>query len=220
VGVVTVSRQYGAGGQRVAPALAEAIGYRFVDGEVVERAAAEAGVDPEVAQNLDERAPALVEKVGLALAAASPEFGLSSPPPADDRALAEGVGRVIASLAAVGGYVILGRGGQAVLRDRPDACHLQLVADLEDRARRVVESQGVSRDEARERCRRVDADRAAYVRRFHGLDIADPHLYDAVLNTSRLGIDGAVLAAETMARHRLGSDLDRGRGNGPRGHQF
>jgi len=107
----------------------------------------------------------------------------------------------------VGGYVILGRGGQAVLRDRSDACHFQLVADAEDRAGRVMESQGLSREEALERCRRVDADRAAYVRRFHGLDIADPLLYDAVLNTSRLGIEGAVRTAESVARRRL--ELDR-----------
>ncbi|MDP9343224.1 MAG: cytidylate kinase-like family protein [Actinomycetota bacterium] len=203
MGVVTVSRQYGAGGQRVAPALADALGYRFVDREIVEQAAAEVGVDPEVAQNLDERVPALVEKVGLALAAASPEFGLSTPPPADDRVLANGVSRVIVSLAAVGGYVILGRGGQAVLRDRPDACHLQLVGEPGDRVRRVMESQGLSLDQARELSRRVEADRAAYVRRFHGLDIGDPLLYDAVLNTSRLGIDGAVRAAVAVARQRL-----------------
>jgi cytidylate kinase len=204
VGVVTVSRQYGAGGQRVAPALAEALGYHFVDREIVEQAAAQAGVDPEVAQNLDERVPALIEKVGLALAAASPEFGLSAPPPADDRALAEGVGRVIESLAAAGGYVILGRGGQAVLHERADACHIQLVGEMDDRIRRVMESQGISRDDARELCRRVEADRAAYVRRFHGLDINDPLLYDAVLNTSRLGIEGAVAAAVAVARAQLG----------------
>ncbi len=204
MGVVTVSRQYGAGGQRVAPAVAEALGFRFVDREIVEQAAAQVGVDPEVAQHLDERVPALIEKVGLALAAASPEFGLTAPPRADDRTLAESVERVILSLAATGGYVILGRGGQAILHDRADACHVQLVGALDDRVRRVVRSQGVSANEARDLCRRVDADRAAYVRRFHGFDINDPLLYDVVLNTSRLGIDGAAAAAVTAARERLG----------------
>lgn len=204
MGVVTVSRQYGAGGRRVSPSLADALGYRFVDREIVEEAAARVGVDPEVARNLDERVPALIEKVGLALAAASPEFGLSAPPPADERALAGSVGRVIESLGAAGGYVILGRGGQAVLHDRADACHIQLVGSVDDRVRRVMESQAVSGDEARELCRRVDADRAAYVRRFHGFDINDPLLYDAVLNTSRLGIEEAVRAAVAVARDRLG----------------
>src|SRR5438876_932703 len=133
MGIVTVSRQYGAGGLSVAPAIAEALGYRFADREIVEQAAAKVGLDSELAEHLDERVPALVEKVGLALAAASPEFGLVAPPASDDRLLAEEVRHVLESMAAAGGFVVLGRGGQAALRDLPDACHLQLVADLRDR---------------------------------------------------------------------------------------
>ncbi|HEX9376319.1 MAG TPA: cytidylate kinase-like family protein [Actinomycetota bacterium] len=204
MGIVTVSRQYGAGGLSVGPALADALGYRFADREVVEQAAARVGLDPDLAEHLDERVPALVEKVGLALAAASPEFGLVAPPAADDRLLADGVRQVIEAMAEAGGFVVVGRGGQVILGDRPDACHLQLVARLGDRAARIARSQSRSVDEAREACRRVDADRAGYVRRFHGADIRDPLLYDAVLNTSRLGIEGAVRAAVAVVRARLG----------------
>ena len=60
------------------PALAEALGFKFVDREIVEEAARRLGVEPEVAQSRDERAPALVEEIGLALAAASPEVGRAS----------------------------------------------------------------------------------------------------------------------------------------------
>jgi cytidylate kinase len=196
-GTVTISRLYGAGGIRVAEALAEALGYTKVDREIVEQAATLLGIDPEVAESLDERAPALIEEAGLALAAAE----MPATPSLEDRALADAVRRVIESLGLTGGYVILGRGGQAALRDR--AVHLQLVGDLEDRARRIAESQGISLDQARERCRHVDADRAAYVRRFHDVDIADPLAYHAVLNTSRLGVDGAAQAALAVVRQRL-----------------
>src|SRR5439155_1105982 len=82
------------------------------------------------------------------------------------RTLADATRLVILSLAAAGGYVILGRGGQAVLRDRPDAFHLSLVGDLDDRVRRVQASQGIGEREARALCERVDGDRAAYVHRF------------------------------------------------------
>jgi cytidylate kinase len=198
-GTVTISRLYGAGGIRVAEALAGALGFTNVDREVVEQAAAQLGMDPEVAESLDERAPALIEEAGLALAAAE----IPPTPSLEDRALAEAVRRVIESLAATGGYVILGRGGQAALRDRADVIHLQLVGVLENRARRIAERQGIPLDEAREQCRQVDADRAAYVRRFYDVDIADPLFYDAVLNTSRLGIDGAVQAALAVVRGRI-----------------
>jgi cytidylate kinase len=201
-GTVTISRLYGAGGMRVAEAVAEGLGWRSVDRELVEEAARRLGVDPRLAAALDEKVPALIEEAGLALAAAErPPVPVSA---LDDRALAEAVRAVILSLADTGGYVILGRGGQAALRDRPDAVHIQLSGDLEDRTARVAEWQGVSQAEARARCRRVDEERAAYVRRFHGGDIRDPLLYDVILNTSRLGVEGAARAALRVARARLG----------------
>src|SRR3954447_25178677 len=85
MGILPVPRLYGAGGMTVATALADALGYRFADREIVDQAAARVGLDGDLADHLDERVPALVEKVGLALAAAIPEFGLVSPPAADDR---------------------------------------------------------------------------------------------------------------------------------------
>lgn len=204
MGVVTISRLYGAGGRQVAEALADTLGYRVVDRDLVEAAAASVGMDPESARHLDERAPALIEKVGLALAAASPEFGVGAAG-IEDRRLAEGITQVMRSLAHVGGYVILGRGGQAALHDEPVACHLKLVGDLATRARNIAEWQGIPEDEARKRCKQVDAERADYVRRYYGAEIGDLLLYHAVLNTARLGLDGATRAAEAIVR----SCLDR-----------
>lgn len=201
--IVTVSRQYGAGGMRVGPAAAKALGFTFVDREIVEEAARRLGVEPDVAQDRDERAPAIVEEIGLALAAASPEVGIGALPQIDGRTLAEATHRVILSLAEAGGYVILGRGSQAVLAGRSDACHIALVGDLEDRAKRIMEWQGVEEREARSRCERVDAERAGYVKRFYGRDIRDPLLYDSVLNTSRLGIEGTTELAIALARRKL-----------------
>jgi cytidylate kinase len=209
VAVVTISRQYGAGGLTVAPAVADALGFTVAGRELVEEAARRLGFDPELAKARDERTPAVVEEVGMALAAAGPSFGIVPPPPfldagVNDRALAESTRDVIRSLAAIGGYVILGRAGQAALADRPDACHLSLVGDLADRAARIARSQGVDEREARARCEQMDAERAAYVRKYYGVDIRDPLLYDCVLNTSRMGSPAAIEVAVTAARRKLG----------------
>jgi len=203
VAVVTVSRQYGAGGRRVAPAIAQALGFTFVDREIAEEAARRMGVDPKVAEARDERAPAVVEEIGLALAAATPGYGLTVVPEWDDRTLAEATRRVIVSLADTGGYVILGRGAQAILADRTDACHLSLVGEMRDRAQRVARWQEVDIKEAAARCERVDAERANYVRRFYGRDIRDPLLYDTVLNTSRISLDVATDIAVEVSRRKF-----------------
>jgi cytidylate kinase len=203
VAVVTVSRQYGAGGRRVAAALAEGLGFKLVDREIAEEAARRIGVDPKVAEARDERAPAVVEEIGLALAAATPGFGLTPLPELDDRTLAEATRRVILSLAEAGGYVILGRGSQAVLAGWADACHLSLVATPSDRAGRIAEWQHVDEREAAIRCERMDAERANYIRRFYGRDIRDPLLYDAILNTSLLSVELASRIAVEVARQKL-----------------
>jgi cytidylate kinase len=202
-GVVTVSRQYGAGGARVSRALAEAIGFRFVDREPVEMAARQLGVDPAWALEHDERVPDVLEDLGRTLAAATPELSFPEPPVLDDRAMADAVRNVIHSLADAGGFVILGRGAQATLSERDDVCSLLLVADEPERIARIVRWQDVDEREARARVERFDRERRDYVRRFYGADISDPILYDAVLNTSRIGLDGTVAVAEALVRHKL-----------------
>src|SRR5262245_20017391 len=121
MGVVTVSRQYGAGGIRVASDVATALGFRAVDREIAEETARRVGVDPGVVEALDERAPAIMEELGFVLNAAPPlGAGMVTEPVAslsvDDRALCETTRAVILSMADAGGFVIVGRGGQAVLR--------------------------------------------------------------------------------------------------------
>jgi cytidylate kinase len=207
--VVTISRQYGAGGLRVAPLVAAALDFRLADRELVEEAARRLGVDPEVAQGWDERAPALIEELGLALAAGTPVVagGISQfdPRSRSDTELAEATRRVIVSLAQSGRYVILGRGGQAALRDRSDAVHLWLVGDLRDRARGIMASQGVDEKEALARCERVDAERTGYVSKYYRTDLRHPDLYHAILNTSRLGVEEAARVAVGICRARFGA---------------
>jgi hypothetical protein len=202
-GTLTISRQYGAGGLRIAPAVAQALGFRFADREPVDLAAGQLGVDPEWAREHDERVPDVLETLGRALAAATPEFGVPPPPPLDDRAMADAVRNVIHSLADAGGYVILGRGSQAALADRADVCSVLLVAPESDRIARIARSQGVEEKEARSRLGRTDRERADYVKRFYGRDIGDPTLYDAVLNTSRLGLSGSARLTVAAARLKL-----------------
>jgi cytidylate kinase len=204
VAVVTLSRQYGAGGLRVGPALAAALGFRFADREIVEQAARRIGAQPDLAGERDERAPAIVEEIGLALAAASPELGIAAVPELDDRTLAEATKRVILSLADAGGYVILGRGSQAAVGVRTDACHIALVGDLLDRIHRIMQWQNVGEREARSRCEQTDAQRAGYVNHFYGKEVRNSPPYDCVLNTSRLGLELATELAVAVARGKLG----------------
>ena len=95
--------------------------------------------------------------------------------------------------------MILGRGSQAALAGRQDVLHVSLVGDLPDRVRRIMESQRMDQKEATARCHRMDAERAAYVKRFYGVDESPTH-YDLVVNTDVLSFDHAaeLVAAAAM----------------------
>jgi cytidylate kinase len=120
--------------------------------------------------------------------------------------MADAVRNVIHSLADAGGYVILGRGSQAALADRSDVCSLLLVADEGHRVERIARWQEVPEKEAHARLQRADRERRDYVMRFYGRDIADPTLYDVVIDTSRLGLQRSVRVAIDAARIKLGRE--------------
>lgn len=203
--LITVSRQYGAGGSEVARRVAEALGWRLVDNELVERVAARAGVPPAEVAELEERTPSFVERLAGVLAAATPEL---FPPPTgtvpelSEPTLVRITERVVAEVAAEGRVVLVGRAAPAVLARERDALHVKLVASPAFRARMTAERLGVDVKEAERVVARTDARRERYHREHYGRDWNDPTHYHMVLNTERLGFDGATAAILGEVRRR------------------
>jgi hypothetical protein len=76
--IITVSRQFGAGGAEVARRVADRLGWRVADNEFIERVAARAGLTPEQVAQREERAPGFLDRLAWALTAASAELTLAS----------------------------------------------------------------------------------------------------------------------------------------------
>ncbi len=102
------------------------------------------------------------------------------------------VGLVIRGLAHEGQVLILGRGGQMVLKNHPTALHVQTVAPFTQRGEAVASRYGLSERAAQHRVRASDRARGDYLRRYHDVDWLDPTLYHLVLNTARLPAPTAV----------------------------
>jgi cytidylate kinase len=96
------------------------------------------------------------------------------------------VGLVIRGLAHEGDVLILGRGGQVLLRKHPGALHIQTVAPLAWRIEAVTSRYGMSEREALQRVRASDRARSDYLRRYHDVDWLDPTLYHLVVNTASM----------------------------------
>ena len=183
-------------------------GWTLIDNEFVDQVADLAGLPKDEVARREERTPGLLERLARTLAIASPEMFVATgehPIPVDtveEEQIVKTTERVIEAASAEGRVVLVGRGAQAVLATRPNALHVYIVASKPFRKQVAIERLGVSPAEADKAILETDARRDEYVKTHYGRDRQDLTQYDLVLNTERLGFDGAaaVIVAETQRR--------------------
>ena len=181
--------------QKMAAAVAQRLGWSLVDNQLIDEVAARAGLPPEEVAERDERAPNYIERLARTLASAMPEFvapeGGTLPDTTEER-LVKITERVVADLAEQGRVVLVGRAALAVLATFPNALHVKIVAPIPHRVARLVERDGIDLKQAEKLIAEVDGNRGRYHKQYYRRDWDDASNYDLVLNTGRLGIDGAV----------------------------
>lgn len=204
--VITVTRQYASGGSDVARLVAAQLEWDVIDNEFVAAVARRAGLPPDEVAQREERAPGLLERIARTLAAASPElFVASATVPTveqDEATIVQVTERVIAEAAAHGRIVLVGRGAQAVLAQRPDALHVYVVAPRPWRMRLAVERLGVKEADVDRLVDETDRQRDQYVKTYYGRQRQDISNYDLIVNTARVGIDGAAALVVAEAHRR------------------
>ncbi len=192
--LITISRQYASGGAQVASLVAKQLGWRVIGNELIDAVAQRAGIPAEEVQAREDRPPGFVERLARIASAQLPDLFL--PAPAMGQPIGEGnlirvTRSVVCEIAAQGRCVFVGRASAAVLARRLDALHVRLVAGPEFRRRVAVEAMGLPDHDADAIVVRRDANRARYHREYYARDCDDPRHYDLVLNTERLGFEGA-----------------------------
>lgn len=205
--IITISRQFGAGGSEVARRVAEALGWRVVDNEMVDEVARRAGLAPEEVARKEERAPGFLERLTRALARSVPELfsgaGEKVPEPEEAR-IVRVTERVVAEVAAAGRAVMVGRAGAAVLSagGEHDAMHVKLVAPVEVRVDAAMQRLGIGREAATTLLQETDANRARYVQQNYQRDWDDATSYHMVLNTGSLGLEETTRVIVEAARRK------------------
>jgi cytidylate kinase len=208
--IITISRQYCAGGSEVARRVARALGWKVVDNELIDRVAERAGVPPEEVAQRDERAPGFLERLIRALARSVPELfpkATDKVPEPEEANLVRQTESVVAELAAQGRVVLVGRAGPAVLRGKYDALHVKIVAPLAFRLPAAEARLGTGREKAERTLHEVDANRARYLKQHYGRDWNEMTNYDLVLNSGTLGLEGAAALIVGEAKRRWGREL-------------
>jgi CMP/dCMP kinase len=191
---ITISREYGSGGDEIAFHLARRLEWDLIDRAIVERIALEMGTSLEEAEAHDEHIQGIVSQTLTSLLYLDPAFMECAPPAAflSDEDYRQRVNRIVRAAAARGHVVIVGRASQVILADQRDVVHVRVIAPFEKRLASVMQCEGVDHHTAVSRIHRKDHDRARYLQMGYHHKPEDAHLYDIVLNTSLLDLESAV----------------------------
>jgi CMP/dCMP kinase len=205
--IITISRQYGAGGSEVAQRVASALNWKVVDNELVEEVAARAGLPAADVAEREERVASFAERLARTLAASTPELFASPVPGGTVPKLQEAdlvriTESVVENVAAGGRVVLVGRAAPAVLARERDSMHVKLVAPKAYRIQTAAERLGMDPDDAAALLDETDSMRARYHRQYYKRDWHDPVNYHMVLHTGVLGLDGAAAVIADEARRR------------------
>ena len=206
--VITVSRMYGSGGDEIVDRVCQMTGYQRFDKDLVAMVAIEAGLTEQDIADFSEddykdkgfmdRLLGRSRPLGAVKVWREHMDGSRFPVsvPVDEGEALLMVQKVILAASRLGDWVIVGRGGQVVLKDAEDALHLRIEAPMDYRLQRVMTDQSLDQRQAQALINEKDSTSAAYLRRFYNVDWDDPSLYHFVINTARMDED---LAARSIA---------------------
>jgi cytidylate kinase len=201
--VITIGRQFGAGGKTVGEMLARRLKVDVLDSQLIDQVAHRLQLPKEEVEAEDEQPGSLLNRLIMALGSASgepmipPETTTWNPPNVDPvfdsrRAVLEITQHVIMEAAREGNVVIVGRGGAYILRDLAGALHVYLRAAEAVRVKAIMARHQLPEEEARRLLKRSDENWNAYIKQVYGHDRNLPSHYDMVLDTGRLGYEATV----------------------------
>jgi len=212
--VITVSRQFGSGAEEIAGRVCELLDYRYLDKALTSQVAAEVGLTENEAIDFSEehyKLQGILERIfrpGPYIVAQLPvwkydETGLEtfSLKKLDGPSFKNLIRSVILAAYGRGNVVILGRGGQILLQNRPDVLHVRIEAPISERMRRIRERTGLSVEASEQLANERDKQSARYLNQLFGVRWDDPLLYHLVLNTGKWSLeDGAQLIVSAVRR--------------------
>jgi len=191
--VVTISRQFGAGGKTLGEMVAKKLGYTFVDNEIIQMVAQKAKVSTRWVEFIEKEAGGKLLKFMTGLVSRSVLERVLGEKEGyiDEEVFIDLLNEIIVKIADEGNVVILGRGGQYILRDRKDVFHMLAIAHLDDRIRFMEKRYHLSTSQATQAVNREDKRRSSLYRKFGRQDYDHPDLYHVVLNMSKLNLEKA-----------------------------
>jgi shikimate kinase len=183
--IITIEREYGSGGGEIAQLVAKRLGWKLWDQALTEEIARLAKCPTNVVADREERPDPLYYRLFKSFLRGSYEGSLNAPKLnlVDSETILTITRRVVESAATHGNGVIVGRGSQQFLKDRPETLRIFLYAPRENKIRRLV-ARGKTEKEAEELIDTVDNERTDFIKKYFNVEWPDRAIYHSMINTS------------------------------------
>ena len=202
--VITIGRQYGSGGREIGRLVADALGIKYYDKELLMESSKASGVKPEVFEAADERTPSFFSNIwSFNLGFKTGSYLLGSSPNSDEKIYAA-QSNVMKTLAQNSSCLIVGRSADYVLRNHPGLISIFIHSSIEDRILRIMNRRGInSAEKAREIAEKKDKLRASYYNFYTDKVWGDAAGYDLSIDSSKLPADAVADFIVSYVKARL-----------------
>ncbi len=205
---LTISREYGSGGGEIADIIAKELGWRLVDKDLISEISRTEKVSPSEVAAFDEKVDPWIHRITRTVWGLGAD-GISVVAPVemfDAEKAASLAKRIVTEAYNMGNCVIVGRGSQCILRNKPDAFHAFVYARWEDRVRKIQLRVKPGTD-VPALIRATDAQRVEYIRVHYKEKWMNPYLYDIMIDsknenekTARLIISAMQMVSATESK--------------------
>ena len=181
---LTISREYGSGGGEIADIIAKELGWRLVDKDLIGEISRTEKVSPSEVAAFDEKVDPWIHRITRTVWGLGAD-GISVVAPVemfDAEKAANLAKRIVTEAYNMGNCVIVGRGSQCILRNKPDAFHAFVYARWEDRVRKIQVRVKPGTD-VPALIRATDAQRVEYIRVHYKEKWMNPYLYDIMIDS-------------------------------------
>jgi cytidylate kinase len=191
--VITISKEFGTESEKVASQAAKKLGYEYIGEQLIAEIAKELHVSESEAEMfrktsqsrilrfVDRYTCSLVQKV------VDREHGCL-----DDKNYYETTKKLVQDVYEAGNAIILGWGGQCILRGNPNALHVRLIKDEETKIREVMKNRNLEHKGAKAFIEREEGDLKAYIKHYFNEDWNAVHLYDLIIDMGKTSVEQAV----------------------------
>lgn len=191
--IITVGRQIGSGGHNIGKKLAEELGYKFYDMEILALAAEESGFDRKFFEKNDEK-HGFFRSIfgGSVLTGAMMNYADSSASSLSQEGLFRFLSEAIQKAAGEDNCIFVGRCADYILRDFPNVVSVFVTADYEERVQAVMQRKEMTREQAEKHIREKEDSRASFYNYYTGKTWGHSASYDLCVNSSKLGQEKTV----------------------------